>query len=441
MYAENKISGTTNANLVKRSMFAVSCGTALELYDFYLFVHMMIVLKPLFFQGDDLATSSLLTITAFAVSKIARPLGSLVYGHFSDKIGRRSVVMASIAGMIVPTIIMGIIPTYAQIGIAASVIFMLARFIQTFAVGGETATAGTFVVEHAPKGKIGFYGGLIGLAGDIGVCMSSCIGYLCMTYLSPDIGWRVPFFISFGFGLVVIYFRRSLKETPTFLALKKKNAIEKLPLKTMFTKDLKGFFVVIGCGIATMTPLAIAWVYIPDVLSRVYHVSSSEILLQAFKGTLIGAVCRMIFARLADKIGINIIMKVLSLCFVFITYPMIMILKGSEAVENFFYIQYALVLINAPLWSLMWSFIYIQFQPEHRATASGVSWGIVHIISFGVFPVLITLLANKTGNVFLGVIIAIMFGGICGFIASMFAKDLHEFDDFDKEGNLKGSIH
>jgi MFS family permease len=214
-------------------------GGALEFYDFIIFVFFAAVVGKLFFPPDMPDWLRLFqTFGIFAAGYLARPLGGIIMAHFGDLLGRKKMFTLSIFMMSVPTLIMGLLPTYEQIGILAPLLLLLMRIAQGAAIGGEVPGAWVFVAEHAPPRHVGYACGVMTAGIVAGILLGSLMATLINTLYTPeevaDWAWRVPFLVGGVFGLFAVYLRRYLHETPVFAELQKRKALSaELPLKTV----------------------------------------------------------------------------------------------------------------------------------------------------------------------------------------------------------------
>ncbi len=220
-------------------------GGALEFYDFIIFVFFAAVVGKLFFPADMPEWLRLMqTFGIFAAGYLARPLGGIIMAHFGDLLGRKKMFTLSIFMMAVPTLIMGLLPTYAQIGIFAPILLLLMRVIQGAAIGGEVPGAWVFVSEHVPARNVGYACGTLtcGLTSGIllGSLMATAINSLYTPAEVSDYAWRIPFLIGGVFGLASVYLRRWLHETPVFAELQQRKALAaEVPLRTVL-RDHRG---------------------------------------------------------------------------------------------------------------------------------------------------------------------------------------------------------
>jgi MFS family permease len=214
-------------------------GGALEFYDFIVFVFFTAVLAKLFFPPEQSAFVTQLQVYGlFAVAYLARPLGGIVMAHFGDKVGRKRMFTFSIFLMAVPTFFMGVLPTYEQIGLWAPMLMLLARIVQGAAIGGEVPGAWVFVAEHVPPRHVGFACGTLTAGLTFGILLGSLVATAINRALPPeavmDYGWRIAFILGGVFGLIGVYLRRYLAETPVFEEMRERKALaDELPVKTV----------------------------------------------------------------------------------------------------------------------------------------------------------------------------------------------------------------
>ncbi|WP_286915963.1 MULTISPECIES: MFS transporter [Pseudomonas] len=220
-------------------------GGALEFYDFIIFVFFAAVVGKLFFPADMPEWLRLMqTFGIFAAGYLARPLGGIIMAHFGDLLGRKKMFTLSIFMMAVPTLIMGLLPTYAQIGIFAPILLLLMRVIQGAAIGGEVPGAWVFVSEHVPRRNVGYACGTLTCGLTSGILLGSLMATAINSIYTPaevsDYAWRIPFLIGGVFGLASVYLRRWLHETPVFAELQQRKALAaEVPLRTVL-RDHRG---------------------------------------------------------------------------------------------------------------------------------------------------------------------------------------------------------
>src|SRR5688500_9506258 len=219
---------------------ASAVGTMIEWYDFYIFGSLATVISPLFYpQGND--TLALIAyLSTFAVGFVVRPFGALFFGRIGDLVGRRYAFLVTLVILGGSTALIGFLPTYATIGVAAPIILLIIRILQGLALGGEYGGAAVYVAEHVPDGQRGFYTSFIQITATLGLFVSLAVILLVQNTMSEaafrEWGWRVPFLISIGLVLISLYIRLKMQESPIFSHIKTTGMTSARPLKEAFTQ-------------------------------------------------------------------------------------------------------------------------------------------------------------------------------------------------------------
>lgn len=262
-------------NTPAQVLFASLIGTTIEFFDFYIYATAAVLVFPrLFFPSTDPNTATLASLATFAIAFVARPIGSVLFGHFGDKVGRKTTLVAALLTMGVSTVTIGLLPTYETLGIAASLLLALCRFGQGLGLGGEWGGAVLLATENAPPGKRAWYGMFPQLGAPIGFVLSGSVFLLLSETLTDQQffawGWRVPFLASATLVLIGLYVRLTITETPIFAeAMKKEEKRVKVPAFAVF-KDHPGTLV-LGTMISIV---AYALFYMMSVFSLSWGVSA-----------------------------------------------------------------------------------------------------------------------------------------------------------------------
>ncbi len=225
-------------------LFASLIGTTIEFFDFYIYATAAVLVFPkLFFPASDPASARLASLATFAIAFLARPFGSALFGHFGDRVGRKTTLVAALLTMGLSTVAIGVLPTYATIGVAAPLLLALCRFGQGLGLGGEWGGAVLLAIENAPPGKRAWYGMFPQLGAPVGFLFSGGIFLLLSRWLTDqqffDFGWRIPFLASAALVLVGLYVRLTITETPVFRNALTRRERVKIPLFTIF-RDYPG---------------------------------------------------------------------------------------------------------------------------------------------------------------------------------------------------------
>jgi len=301
-------SGEVAVNSKWRVLFASLIGTTIEFFDFYIFATAAVLVFPkLFFPAGDATSAQLQSFATFAVAFFARPVGSAVFGHFGDRIGRKATLVAALLTMGLSTVIIGLLPTYGSIGVAAPLLLVLCRFGQGLGLGGEWGGAVLLATENAPPGKRAWYGMFPQLGAPIGFICSAGI-FLVLTDAMNDAqffawGWRVPFLLSSLLVIVGLYVRLKLHETPAFLRAIDRNERVAVPIGAVLSRHALILVIATFVSLATfvlfylMTVFSLSWGTGPLAYPR------GEFLIMQILAMLAFAVAIPLSAVSADRYG------------------------------------------------------------------------------------------------------------------------------------------
>ena len=294
----------------KKVIFASSLGTVFEWYDFYLYGSLAVFIGRHFFAALDPTAQFIASLLAFAAGFIVRPFGALVFGRMGDMIGRKYTFLVTILIMGLATFIVGLLPSYASIGVAAPIILVGLRILQGLALGGEYGGAATYVAEHAPQGRRGAYTAWIQTTATLGLFLSLMIILGVRTWMGEtaftDWGWRIPFIVSILLLAISVWIRLSMNESPAFKKMKEEGKTSKAPLTESFGqwKNLK---IVILALVGLTAGQAVVWYsgqfYALFFLTQQLKVDNTTANLMIAASLLIGTPFFVVFGTLSDKIG------------------------------------------------------------------------------------------------------------------------------------------
>jgi len=294
----------------KKVIFASSLGTVFEWYDFYLYGSLAAIIAKQFFSGLDSGSAFIFALLAFAAGFIVRPFGAIVFGRLGDMIGRKYTFLVTILIMGLSTFIVGILPSYATIGVAAPVILIGLRLLQGLALGGEYGGAATYVAEHAPHGKRGAYTSWIQTTATLGLFLSLMVILGTRTMIGEaafaDWGWRVPFIVSIFLLAISVWIRLSMNESPAFAKMKAEGKTSKAPISEAFGqwKNLK---IVILALVGLTAGQAVVWYsgqfYALFFLTQALKVDGAAANIYIAVSLIIGTPCFILFGALSDRIG------------------------------------------------------------------------------------------------------------------------------------------
>ncbi|MEG0921204.1 MAG: MFS transporter [Comamonas sp.] len=369
-------------------------GGTLEFYDFVVFVFFANVIGTLFFPASMPDwMRQLQTLGIFAAGYLARPIGGILIAHFGDILGRKKMFTLSIFLMAVPTLVIGLLPTYASIGIAAPILLLLMRVLQGAAIGGEMPGAWVFVAEHAPDKRYGFAIGSLtsGITG--GIFLGSIIGvWLNSAYSSDEIhdwAWRIPFILGGVFGLVSVYLRKFLHETPIFQELQARKKVDsELPLKTILRDHREASVIVALMTWILSTAVVVVILFTPSYLQKVFHIAPALALKANAVATVTLTIGCVFWGWLSDKWGTRAAMILGWGGMTVTAYLFYLNLPGTEAS---LICTYATVGFFVGAISLLPVVGVRAFPPEVRFTGLSFAYNMAYAVFGGLTPILISI--------------------------------------------------
>ncbi len=385
----------------KRALVAACIGNFIEYFDFVIYGYFASVIARLFFPAENQAASLLLTFAVFAISYASRPLGGIIFGHLGDRYGRKIPLSIAIMMIAASTTVIGLMPTYGTIGLAAPVILTVARLIQGISVGGEYGGATSFISEYAPPNRRGLYTGwqtfTIGLALLAGGGVASLLTSLLSAEDLHAWGWRLPFLAGLPLGFVGLYLRLKLEETPHFTKVQKTAEVVKAPLLTGLRQEWRAILIGMGLIAAPSACIYIYYIYSPTYLSVVRGFPLAE----AQRANLFSLAfyCCLIpcFAWLSDIVGRRPLMIASALAIALVTYPAFHLLNP----DNFNQTVLGLCLMSlafAPHSATALCAMAEIMPTRIRYTALSVSLNIPVTLLGGTAPFIATWLVSSTGD-------------------------------------------
>jgi MHS family proline/betaine transporter-like MFS transporter len=301
-----------------KAVFAAVIGNVLEWYDFAVYAFVAGTIARQFFPQTDDVTALLSTFLAYGLGFVARPLGGIVIGRIGDTHGRKTALMITIFLMAAGTVMIGVLPTYASIGLAAPLLLVFARLMQGFSAGGEWGGSTAFIVEWAPKGRRGWFGSFQQTSVVAGLLLGSGVAALLNTLLAQeqmsDWGWRVPFLLGGILGPVGLYMRRTMKETPAYVSAVQEAAPA--------TKNGPGLALrAFGFTIVWTVCFYVLLNYMPTYTQKYLNLSPSAALWANTIGLLVLLACIPVMGRLSDRLGRKPLLLACCLAFVLLPYP------------------------------------------------------------------------------------------------------------------------
>lgn len=311
----------------EKILFAGMIGSMLEFYDFTLFGLLLPIMAPLFFPSSDPLTSLLASYLVFAVGFFSYPLGALLFGYIGDRYGRKKALVLSITLMSIPTAFIGLLPTYAQVGIFASVLLFICRFIQGICAGGEYNGSAIFVIEHADFHKRGFWGSLVAASGTFGALLAA----LAVTLVIPlaPWAWRIPFLAGILIGVTGFYIRKKVGETPEFQNVSS-SFNQKIPLFEVFKHHPIAALCAIGCSALGTVPFYLVIGFFNTYFVMVERFTQSTSIHLNTACLLFCVTTMPLAGYLADKIGYRRLMYFSAFTTICFSVPFFTFMQSSS---------------------------------------------------------------------------------------------------------------
>ncbi|MBN4665841.1 MFS transporter [Pandoraea nosoerga] len=379
-----------------RVIVSASIGNALEWFDLVVYGFFAVTIAKLFFPTGNDTVSLLLTLGTFGVSFFMRPLGAIVIGAYADRAGRKAALTLSIVLMMVGTLLIAIMPTYAAIGVLAPVGIVIARMVQGFSAGGEFGSATAFLAEHAPQRR-GFFSSWQVASQGLTTLLAAGFGALLTGNLSPEAmaswGWRIPFFFGLLIGPVAYYIRRRLDETPEFLDIEPTQS----PLRDTFASQKERLLLAIG--VVVMATVATYLVlYMPTYAVKQLGLPSSA----AFSAVLLTGVVQLIVAPIvghwSDTHGRIKPMLAAAVALLILVYPMFRYLDANPTFASLMVFQIVLGLLMTTYFGALPALLTELFPVQVRTTGLSLGYNIAATVFGGFAPFIITWLIGATGN-------------------------------------------
>lgn len=387
-------------NYIRRVILSCMIGNALEWYDFALYGYFATTIGQLFFPEFSTFASLMATFGIFAAGFIMRPLGGIIFGHIGDKIGRKDALLWSIYLMAIPTTLIGILPTYNQIGWLAPLLLTLIRLAQGLSMGGEFTGSMIFVVEHAHKGNRGLYGSWVVFSLLLGILVGSAIATSTCYFLTKDQvmtwGWRIPFILSIAGGFVGTIMRRTVNEPEQFAQAKERHKEHSTPIKELFKSHFKTIIYVINIEFSLSIGFYLIVTFINNFLTVLLNFDMVTSLMMTTISMIAMGIMIPISGWFSDKIGRKAVLIPSALAFTFFAYPLFTALEGNF--ENALLAQIFLSIIMGAFFAPIPATLVELFPLNVRYSGLSISHSLSMAIFGGSAPIMATWLIHVTEN-------------------------------------------
>ena len=313
-----------------KNFAAAFIGTALEFYDFALFGLLAPVFSRLFFPEEDPVAALIASYSIFAAGFLIRPLGGVVFGYVGDTFGRKKAMVISIIAMILPTSLIGFLPTYTQVGLLAPIALSLCRLLQGLCAGGEFSGAAIFVIEHAQENRKYFSGSLVTASSVVGMLAASSMASLCALEAMPTWGWRIPFLLSIPIGLLGFYIRKNTQETTAFNNAQNSQRNGVPNFVSIFKNNFISLLITFGIGSFIGVLYYVPFVFMGHYFTLVTSLPISTILFVITLGLVVYMLCICLAGYMADKLGPQKVMLVTVFATVILAYPAFWLIRSGD---------------------------------------------------------------------------------------------------------------
>ena len=392
-------------NSPARVLFASLVGTTIEFFDFYVYATAAVLVFPtLFFPNSDPTTALLASFATFSIAFFARPLGAIVFGHYGDRVGRKTTLVAALLTMGVSTVIIGLLPSYETIGVLAPLLLALCRFGQGFGLGGEWGGAVLLATENAPPGKRSWYGMFPQLGAPVGLFLSSGVFWLLLHVMPQESllawGWRVPFIASIILIAVGLWVRLSITETPAFQkAIEKQERVD-VPVVELFRNHKRSLVLGTFVALATFVLFYIGSAYLLSYNIKVLGIPFVEALEVQLLGSVLFGIFIPIAGKLAEKFGRReVLIATTILIGIFSFFLPGLMTSGETAIFVFVILAMALMGMT---YGLIGTALAAPFPTKVRYTGSSITFNFAGIFGASLAPYIATWLQANYGMTYVG---------------------------------------
>lgn len=390
---EKKFSSAHSASKVA---FASLVGTTIEWYDFFLYgTAAALVFNKLFFPHLNPTTGVIAAYATFAVGFLSRPIGGIIFGHFGDRIGRKSMLIITLSIMGVATFCIGLLPTYNQIGIFAPLLLVILRFAQGLGIGGEWGGAVLMAAEHSETVHRGFYASWPQMGAPIGLVLATSM-FALVSYLPEPAflawGWRIPFLLGIIIVVIGLIIRLSISESPMFLEQKQKENTAQIPLVEIFKSAKRNFFLGAGVRFAENATYYLFSVFVISYATQQLHIPKTKILWGIFIASICEAITIPIFAYLSDRLGRRPVYMFGAILTAFYAFPFFWFLQTMNNSIILTSIIFGFAICHAAMYGPQAAFLSELFGTRIRYSGASLSYQVSAALAGGLTPLIATAL-------------------------------------------------
>jgi MFS family permease len=423
---------STSGYPIRRIIFASGLGTMIEWYDFYIFGSLAVVMSELMFPKGDPNWALIKTWALFATGFVVRPFGAIVFGRIGDLVGRKYAFLVTLTIMGLSTFLIGLLPTYASIGLLAPTILLVLRLLQGLALGGEYGGAAVYVAEHVPDDKRGYYTSFIQITATLGLFVSLGV-VLAVKKMIPEAdfkvwGWRIPFLLSLVLVAISFYIRTKLKESPLFSSIKAQGKASVAPLRESFG-NWANFKIVLLVLLGATAGQGVVWYtgqfYALSFLQTTMKIDLSTASIIVAIALLCGMPFFVVFGALSDRIGRLKIMMAGNLLAAVTYLPIYHAMKAHPTVPMLSLLVFVQVIYVTMVYGPIAAFLIEAFPARIRYTSFSLPYHLGNGWFGGTLPLIAGLLVEKTGNIYAGLYWSIGIASMTFLVGSFALSESH----------------
>ncbi|NYT56740.1 MHS family MFS transporter [Eoetvoesia caeni] len=412
---------------MRKVVAASAIGTTIEWYDFLIYATAAsLVLNTLFFPTHDPLVGKLLSIGTIGVGFFARPLGAIILSHFGDRLGRKSMLILTLVSMGVATMLIGLLPTYETIGIAAPILLVVCRLVQGIAVGGEWGGAVLMAIEHSPPNRRGFYGSIVQIGFPLGMALGT-VSFFALAYLNEAQfmawGWRIPFLASALLVAIGTYIRLHIDETPDFKQNVREGKIERFPVLETVRRHPKDLLIGLGARITE-----ISWIYVITIFGLSYAVTNLGLPRTLVLGAIaLGAAVELItiplFGALSDRIGRRPVYMLGCLAAIALAFPIFWGIETKDPSMVILAFVVGMSVGHGIMYGVQASFLSEMFPSNLRYSGASLGYQLAAPIGGGLVPVAAAAMVGVSGGSTWSVSLLMIAIALATIVAVFYAKE------------------
>jgi len=386
---------------LRKVLIASSLGNFVEWFDYASYGYLATIIAVVFFPDIAPSAALMATFAVFAISFIIRPIGGIIWGSIGDRIGRRTALSFSILIMSGATTLIALLPSYAQIGMIAPALLLLLRMVQGFSASGEYAGATSFIAEYSPPAKRGLYTSLVPASTAAGLLAGSLMAAGLFAFLTPEemqsYGWRLPFLLALPLGLIGIYIRLKIEDTPKFRELENRQSVTATPTKEIFTTYRREVLISIGVTSLNAVGFYLILSYMPTYLITELNIGETEAFVTVSISLAVYVLSIFVMGAISDKIGRKVALILASILFIALTVPLFAMLDGAT-LTGIILIQIAFGILLTVNDGTLPCFLTEIFPTRVRYSGFAFSFNTAQAFLGGTAPLVATFLINITGS-------------------------------------------